>query len=343
MLNLLAWFAPDALPRAVLYGFNADRSVVDHALGVLASYNMIDLTPTIVAVHRLVQSVIRTAAIAEGSAADYQEVAIELLAGATPGDPADARTWPQWMDFLPHIDALARELPADHRSEPMLYLQYQAATYRILQGDDVTAVAEFTQLLPHVERVHGDKHPSTLSTSNNLATAYLEAGRPRDAIPVLRQLLADDLGVLGKDHPHPQQSRQRLPPRGPHRRGNHRIPTGPRRPARVLGEDHPDTLITRGHLAAAYLKTGRTAYAMSELHHVLADHQRILGADHPSTLAMRTTLANAYLEAGRVTDAIAEYERVLSDLQRVFGDDHRKNLDDPQQSRRRVPTSGPRH
>ena len=67
---------------------------------------------------------------------------------------------------------------------------------------------------------------------------------------------------------------------------------------RVLGADHPDTLRTRGRLAAAYRVAGRAAEAITLLEQNLADQERVLGADHPDTLASRDNLANAHRAAG---------------------------------------------
>ena len=70
----------------------------------------------------------------------------------------------------------------------------------------------------------GADHPDTLSTRNNLATAYRAAGRTAEAITLHEQNLADR--------------------------------------ERVLGADHPDTLATRNNLATAYRDAGRTAEAI---------------------------------------------------------------------------------
>ena len=65
----------------------------------------------------------------------------------------------------------------------------------------------------------GPDHPDTLASRNNLATAYQEAGRAAEAIPLHEQTLADR--------------------------------------ERVLGPDHPDTLASRNNLAIAYVEAGR--------------------------------------------------------------------------------------
>ena len=160
LLNLLSWLASDELPRDVLYGLPADQSAVDRALGVLGSYNMIDLTSKRVAVHRLVQAVIRSGTIADGSAVAIQDRIIDLLADAVPDDPVhNVGGWKRW-ELLPHIEALGRHVSADHRNTTMLYLQHQAATYRLQQGHTSAAITEYERLLVDYERVLGKITPT---------------------------------------------------------------------------------------------------------------------------------------------------------------------------------------
>ena len=106
----------------------------------------------------------------------------------------------------------------------------------------------------------GADHPDTLSSRNNLAAAYQEAGRPAEAIPLFEQTLADC--------------------------------------ERVLGADHPDTLTSRNNLAAAYQAAGRLGEAIPLYEQTLADRERVLGADHPDTLTSRNNLAGAYQVGG---------------------------------------------
>lgn len=90
---------------------------------------------------------------------------------------------------------------------------------------------------------------------------------------------------------------------------------------RVLGSDHPDTLATRGRLAAAY-RYANTTEAITLGERNLADCERQLGSDHPETLRTRDDLADAYRAVGRVPEAIALHVRSLVDCERLPGSDH---------------------
>ena len=101
----------------------------------------------------------------------------------------------------------------------------------------------------------GTEHPGTLTSRNNLASAYGAAGRLAEALPLLEQTLTD---------------RERL-----------------------LGTEHPDTLTSRGNLALAYQDAGRLAEALPLLEQTLTDRERLLGTEHPDTLTSRNNLASS--------------------------------------------------
>ncbi len=92
---------------------------------------------------------------------------------------------------------------------------------------------------------------------------------------------------------------------------------------RVLGQDHPSTLVSRGELAAAYQSAGDLGRRSIPLHEqALAGCVRVLGQDHRTTLAARNNLAAAYLAAGDLGRAIPVYEQALADHERVLGQEH---------------------
>ena len=56
----------------------------------------------------------------------------------------------------------------------------------------------------------GPDHPDTLTSRNNLASAYQDAGDLARAIPLFEQTLTDRERVLGPDHPDTLTSRNNL-------------------------------------------------------------------------------------------------------------------------------------
>jgi serine/threonine protein kinase/tetratricopeptide (TPR) repeat protein len=94
----------------------------------------------------------------------------------------------------------------------------------------------------------------------------------------------------------------------------------------ALGPDHPDTLQSRGHLAAAYSAAGRLSEAIALYEATLRLQEARLGPDHPDTLISRNNLANAYRKAGRLSEATALYEATLKHREAVLGPDHPDTL-----------------
>jgi hypothetical protein len=60
---------------------------------------------------------------------------------------------------------------------------------------------------------------------------------------------------------------------------------------RVLGEDHPETLISASHLAADLRALGEAQAARELDQDTLDRRRRILGEDHPDTLRSTNNLA----------------------------------------------------
>ena len=100
----------------------------------------------------------------------------------------------------------------------------------------------------------GDNHPDTLGTMSNLASAYDNQGKYRDAMVLYKQCL----------------DKQKA----------------------VLGENHPDTLDTMFNLAGAYSDQEKYSDAEIILKQCLDKQKVVLGENHPDTLRTVRNLAS---------------------------------------------------
>jgi tetratricopeptide (TPR) repeat protein len=91
---------------------------------------------------------------------------------------------------------------------------------------------------------------------------------------------------------------------------------------RVLGSDHPDTLVAGEQLAAAYLAAGLPADAVPWYQWVLAKRAHGLGPDHPAAIASRRDLGRALAAASQLSEAITVLDGAVADYKRVRGADH---------------------
>ncbi|MBO4254777.1 tetratricopeptide repeat protein [Streptomyces griseorubiginosus] len=287
ILRVLAWYAPDAIPRTLLDGI-ADPPALTHAVGRLAAYSMLATEHNTLNMHPLVQTVARTPNCQDPyrqphDIEDARILATTQLTNALPAHLNTATDWPTWRALLPHIAALADHAPPDTRAAATARLLAQTASFLQDQSAVVLATAYLERTLTGGQRL-GEDHPATLTSGNNLASDYWEAVDLGWAVPVFERTLADS--------------------------------------RRVFGEDDPVTLTSRNNLAGAYHAAGDLERAVPLYQQTLTDRERLLGEDHPATLTSRSNLAGAYLASGDLGRAIPLFEGAFTDSRRVLGDQH---------------------
>ncbi|MBL7497995.1 tetratricopeptide repeat protein, partial [Frankia sp. CNm7] len=91
---------------------------------------------------------------------------------------------------------------------------------------------------------------------------------------------------------------------------------------RILGEDHPDTIMAAGNLAITLRDLGDHAAARALKEDVFARRRRILGEDHPATLMAAGNLAITLRDLGDYAAARVLGEDVLARRRRILGEDH---------------------
>ncbi|MFD1828295.1 tetratricopeptide repeat protein, partial [Streptomyces desertarenae] len=264
LLQILAYYAPDPLPRDVLTPALPDPHAVDQALGLLAAYSMITLTDTAVTVHRLVQAVVRTTTPLHESpphlswlrqllrrphpkaAPHPSKTALFLLRQALPsGSPGEARDWPRWQDLLPHIQAVATHHNDNHPHPLASHLLGQTAFYLHARGQAAQALPLAERALGIAEAALGPNHPDTAVRLGNLASTLVELGRHAEALPFAERAL----GIAEA----------------------------------ALGPNHPDTAVRLGNLAATLGKLGQHAEALPLAERALTITEAVLGPNHPDT------------------------------------------------------------
>ncbi|MFK0188363.1 tetratricopeptide repeat protein [Streptomyces rubiginosohelvolus] len=341
LLQAMAWLAPDNIPRTLLECLAPHTIALSNALGELHAYNMIGFTTDrqSVTVHRLVQTVLRTRTSArphnDGTnptapgRADAERAVRNALPSAYQGlHPDDTAAW---EGLLPHILALAETTPTDDApSADTANTYYQGAQYLYHQGRDAHTIALRTAALAQCEQVLGDTHPNTLTSRNNLAGAYQDAGDLEQAIPLYEATLAQCEQVLGDTHPNTLTSRNNLAGAyqvaGDLERAIPLLEATLAQREQVLGDTHPNTLTSRNNLAGAYQVAGDMERAIPLLEATLAQCEQVLGDTHPDTLTSRNNLAGAYQMAGDLERANPLLEATLAQCEQVLGDTHPNTL-----------------
>jgi tetratricopeptide (TPR) repeat protein len=95
---------------------------------------------------------------------------------------------------------------------------------------------------------------------------------------------------------------------------------------RVLGENHPSTLVSVNNLALLYRDQGKYELAEPLFVSCLDTSKRVLGENHPSTLASVNNLALLYRQQGKYELAEPLYVSCLDTRKRVLGENHPSTL-----------------
>ncbi|MEE1756776.1 tetratricopeptide repeat protein [Streptomyces sp. SP18CS02] len=354
ILRVLAWYAPDAVPRALLNGL-APLPAVLRALRRLAAHSMLTLHEdgTTVSLHRLVQALARTADAEDphrraGDIAEAYVFAVEALTGLAPRSGRDTGARKLGHALLPHVDALLDRQPgsattdadgaADAAGTPAGTIDAAAADdavdrllgwaggFLLMLRGNAQAVGYAERWLAHRERTRGEWHADTVQARNVLAHAYMTSHQARRAVPLHERTLAHRLRALGPDHPATLRSAGRLAQAytysGAPERGvalHERTLAGR---TRVLGADHPATLASRGFLAQACLRAGQKERAVGLCERLVADRVRLNGPEHVDTLRARHHLAIMCAHAAGRERTVPLMKETLDDCVRVLGGEH---------------------
>ncbi|MEU1284296.1 tetratricopeptide repeat protein, partial [Kitasatospora sp. NPDC005856] len=214
VLRVLAWFAPEAVPRSLLDHLGTP-SAVQQAVRRLAAYSMITATGQTLTVHRLVQALARTPD-AEDPHRRPHDVAAALhqatgsLAAALPSTWDDPAAWSTWRALLPHIDSLAHHTRSEGDTEPTATVLNNAGLFLSTQGQHGSAGAYFERAAASRVRILGADHPDSLASRTNVAQGHRLAGDLGRAIALFEETLAAAVRVLGTDHPDTMTTRNNL-------------------------------------------------------------------------------------------------------------------------------------
>ncbi len=326
LLAVLACYAPDAIPRVMLGGRDSLEDT-DEALGLLASYSLITLTPSDVSIHRVLQAVILSAfdkPTVRGRSA--RDIALDWLEDIIPTDPADMAGWPLLRLLVPHAEALSSRYPPGDQPEQLGRLYNQIGLFHQSQADHARALAQYQSALAITEAALGPDHLDTARTLGNLASTYVDLGRARDALPLEERAVAITEAALGPDHPDTARTLGNLA-------STHRALGQARRALRLwqrvlaiteaaLGPDDLDTARTLGNLASTYVDLGRAGGALPLAQRALAITEAALGPDHVDTARALGDPASTYVDLGRSRDALPLAQRALAIAEAALGPDH---------------------
>jgi hypothetical protein len=341
LLTLTSFLASDDLPEPLLAIHHGelpeplssaarDPLALADAVAALRRYSLIRVVADGLYVHRLLQTVVRTALDAEAERS-WAAGAVRLVRSGFPRRSDDVATWPECERLLPHaLAAVDHGRRLDVEPEAWLFLLHHASVYLRRRGQYGQAADLQVQVLAARRQTLGDDHPITLTSMDNLAETRRARGEFQAAHDLNEQTLAAGRRIFGEDHPYPLISMNNL--------ALTRRDLGDLNGARdlleqvlaarqqMLGDDHPATLTSMNHLAETRRARGEFQAAHDLNEQTLAARRRILGDDHPDTLDSMNNMAATLADFGDVQGARQLHEQTLAARRRVLGDDHPDTL-----------------
>jgi tetratricopeptide (TPR) repeat protein len=329
LLGILARYAPDGIPRAMLGG-TAAREDTDEALGLLASYSMIKLTPDTVSIHRLPQVVIlsQPADTLGGDPASLLHEALDWMITVIPADPdTNMAGWPLLHALTPHAEALARHFLPPYQPASLAGMLNEIAAFLRSQGAYARALPLLEQALAITEATRGLRHPDMVALQlDNLASMHRELGHGHDALRLLKRAVAITEATLGPGHPDMATRLGNLAATlSDLRRIDEALPPAERALAitkATLGPRHPVTILRLGNLAVTYRDQGNTAKALALQEEAVAIAQATLEPGHPDKALHVGNLAVMYREIGRAAEARPLLEQALAITRAALGPRH---------------------
>jgi tetratricopeptide (TPR) repeat protein len=212
------------------------------------------------------------------------------------------------------VDAVRPRIAEAFKDQPAIEAAVRdtlGQTYGYL-GEYDTAIRELERAVELRQSQLSPDHPDTLTSRNNLAEAYREAGRTDEAITMHEATLKFQESKLGPDLT--SRNNLALAYKGAGRLTD-ALPLYEQTlkfQESKLGPDHPNTLTSMNNLARAYQAAGRLTDALPLFEESLRRFKAKLGPDHPNTLTSMNNLAGAYLDASRWAEAETTARECLS-------------------------------
>jgi tetratricopeptide (TPR) repeat protein len=294
LLQLCAFLAPEiprGLPRgrpqllpAELAQAASDPLGYNRILAVVGRYSLATVTPTMVSVHRLVQSVIQ-ARLGEEGERRWAEVAVGLLRASFPNESWEVATWPTCEPLLPHVLAVAGHAERlGVAGEQAGWLLDRAARYLQKRGQYQPAKSIAERALRVTEAALAPDGPEVAWRHDTLGGVLRALGDLAGARVQLER--AVEIGEA------------------------------------ALGPNHPDLAIRRNNLGIVLQDLGDLAGAQAQLRRALEIGEAALGPNHPDMASWCNNLGRVLWALGDLEGARVEFERALEISEAALGPDH---------------------
>ncbi len=293
LLNLLAFFAPEAIPRDVLkiqkvskiLGVSVNDDLeLDKAVMPLRRHSLIQTSEGTLAMHRLVQTIVRER-MDDTTRKTFADAALECVNAAFPFESDDVRTWADCARLYAHARAVTDEAERlQVAPKATARLLNQVGVYQWQRAEFVEAKTLFERALAIDEATFGRDHPEVATNVNNLGEVLHTLGD----LPRAKACFERALAIWEAN----------------------------------LGANHPNVASAVNNLGLVLQDLGDLPRAKACYERALAIDEATFGRDHPEVATDVNNLGSVLKDLGDLPRAKACYERALKILLQFLPADH---------------------
>jgi tetratricopeptide (TPR) repeat protein len=338
LLAVCAFLAPDDIPRSLptehatvlpdpLRQDASDPLAYQQMLGALGRLGLVTVTKDSLAMHRLVQGVMREG-LGQQARRRWAGVAVRLVSAAFPRDSDDElQTWPTCARLLSHAltatDHARREAAAPDDTARLL----SKAGYYLWSRTELRQARPLVEAALVLREARlGPDYLEVAQSLNDLGNVLRELGELPAARQALERALAIREARLGPDHLDVAES---LAGHGRVLWNLDQLPAARTDHGRALairearlGPDHPHVAQSLSNLGNVLRQLGELPAARRALERALAIRERWLGADHRNTAYSRNNLGAVLRELGDLPNARTHLQAALAIFETQLGPDN---------------------
>jgi tetratricopeptide (TPR) repeat protein len=210
LLRCCAFFGPEPIPSDVfrrgtsatgtrVADLIADTILLSRAIRELGRFALVTIDGRSIAVHRLIQALIRDELDAEEQKTYRHEVHL-ILAAAAPKDPADERQWPRYRELVAHLSSDNTRL-ARCQHPAVRAFALDMLRYLYVSGDLTSCRSLAQRFIAQWSEDSGPDSEDVLDAQRHLGNALRWLGRYEESFKLTEATLNGARAALGEPAP----------------------------------------------------------------------------------------------------------------------------------------------
>jgi tetratricopeptide (TPR) repeat protein len=327
LLYLIAYLAPDNIPRDLLQSTAKTPIEFNNAVESLRDYSLIETGEGMISVHRLVQKVIRDRLFAQGKHKGWVEMAVGLVSVAFPSQSGNFSNWPACSLLLAHALAVA-----DHAEklgvalENAQYLLNQSGLYLWKRAQFDEAEVMYRRALRIAEELLAPEDAEIGQIVCNIGEALQGKGDLDGALQFAERALrihekangpdhldvaidANSIGGILKDKGDLEKALQYA---------KRALDIG----ERTLGPEHDQVAKYANNIGQILKAMGDLDAAMQYTQRALRIDEKTFGANDPEVAVDANNIGTILEAKCDLNGALAHYDRAVRILKSTYGPGH---------------------